>query len=196
MNHETRVAPGRIVARIADLVLRRCRVTLLVAAHGESADDFSGDLEFLPAGFEEFTSARGAGNHLDAAAIRRARDRIAAGDAAFIARWQGQCAGYGWARTQGMLDIAEVGVRAPLPDDAVVLYDFVIYPGFRRRGIYAGFLRYLRARYRAHRCLIYAESDNAASLAGIRSAGFLPWKQFSSWRVFGSHLAIRERVSG
>jgi GNAT superfamily N-acetyltransferase len=182
----------RILVAIQDRLVRRCRIVMLRAAPWSGADASAPTLDVTPGSYEQLCSPAGAGPFLDPSAIARARDRLAIGDCCYLVHVDRRCAGYGWVRDRGEIDIAEVGMRREMPRGTVVLYDFLVFPEFRGRGIYTRLLTSLRARHADQACIIYAEHDNAASLAGIRHAGFTGWKRFSSWRICGTHFARRE----
>lgn len=82
--------------------------------------------------------------------------------------------GYGWIRSVGKIEIEELGLSLVLDSSQICLFDFYIDPSVRGRGLYRNLLRELRRRFKSASALIYAESGNVASLAGISAAGFTP----------------------
>lgn len=108
-------------------------------------------------------------------------------DRCFVAVVNDVIAGHGWVRERGTVQLLEVGADLRLPEGAVALYDFLVAPSVRGQGVYRGFLRALRARYGASETLIYAERTNAASLRGIRAAGFETVLSITARRRFGRY---------
>lgn len=111
-------------------------------------------------------------------AARELRRRIAwrsrNNDVCFLLMVDGCGIGYGWIRTAGKIEIEEIGLSLVLDSSQICLFDFYIDPSFRGRGLYTNFLWEIRRRFKGASVLIYAESWNVASRAGISAAGFTP----------------------
>ena len=81
---------------------------------------------------------------------------------------------YGW-RTKNVnrFYVYEIAGDIVFDKPVDVLYDFVVLPQYRNRGIYKSMLRFLLStRTVGRHSVIYADSDNAASLKVIRVCGF------------------------
>ena len=103
---------------------------------------------------------------------RRLAWRSRRNDACYLLLSEGEGVGYGWIRSDEKVDIEEIGLSLMLDSSQICFFDFYIDPSFRGLGLYRKFLRELRRQFKHASTLIYAESSNAASLAGIAAAGF------------------------
>lgn len=115
------------------------------------------------------------GRPLDALAARWAD-----GHRAYLARYRGTPAAFGWVATHSAF-IGELGVRVTLPAGEHYLWNFVTLPGHRGLGIYP---RLLDAIVRAApagvaRWWVAYAPENHASGAGIRKAEFTVVADFS-----------------
>jgi ribosomal protein S18 acetylase RimI-like enzyme len=99
--------------------------------------------------------------------------RFAAGHRAYVARWEGEAAAWGWVATRSAV-IGELGATFALPPRERYLWNFVTLPSHRGRGIYPRLLdAIVRAESReADRFWIVYAPENHASGAGVRRAGF------------------------
>ena len=96
------------------------------------------------------------------------------GDICVILLVDGYGVGFGWVRRARTHRVDEVGLPLIFESTEICFFDFFIDPDFRGRGLYTKFLREMRRLYGTCSAVIYAESSNIASLAGICSAGFTP----------------------
>jgi RimJ/RimL family protein N-acetyltransferase len=79
--------------------------------------------------------------------------------------------GWGWVATSEAA-IAELGVTLTLPPGHRYLWDFVILPAWRGRGLYPALLRTILSEEEATRFWIGHDAGNTASARGIAKAGF------------------------
>jgi GNAT superfamily N-acetyltransferase len=108
------------------------------------------------------------------------RSRFAAGHRAYVARMEGQAAGWGWVATQTG-NIGELGASFTLAEGERYLWNFVTLPSHRGLGIYPRLLQaILRAESaEAERFWIGYAPENHASGAGILKAGFVTAAEMS-----------------
>ena len=79
--------------------------------------------------------------------------------------------GWGWVATREAA-IAELGVTLTLPPGDRYLWDFMILPAWRGRGLYPALLRAILSEEEAARFWIGHDAGNTASARGIAKAGF------------------------
>lgn len=86
--------------------------------------------------------------------------------------------GYAWVTTSPC-QVSEIGFLLSVPQGAVYIYDCYVMPDSRGRGLYQALLQQILVDYRRPRrprrfraACIAAEPGNAASIRGIRRAGF------------------------
>lgn len=126
---------------------------------------------------------------------RRLTWRSRSNDACYLLLVDGQGVGYGWIRSTEKVDIEEIGLSLLLDSSQICLFDFYIDASFRGLGLYTNFLRELRRRFKNVSALIYAESWNVASLAGISAAGFTPLASVCGICLFGRRFPTGLRAS-
>ena len=99
--------------------------------------------------------------------------RFAAGHRAYVARWRGEPAAWGWVATR-IAHIGEVDSTFVIPDGERYLWNFVTLAAHRGMGIYPRLLdAIVRAEsHDAERFWVAYAPENHASGAGIRRAGF------------------------
>lgn len=103
------------------------------------------------------------------------RARLDAGHRAYVARVEGEGAGWGWVATRSAA-IGELGIQFTVPPSERYLWNFVTLPSFRGRGIYPRLLQHIvrMEASEAERFWIIHAPENRASGSGIRKAGFTP----------------------
>lgn len=78
----------------------------------------------------------------------------------------------GWAITQGKFYISEIRKWIEVSNNQVVLYDFKTNRKYRKKGYYKLLLYYFKITNYNKILIIYALSNNYASIAGITKSGF------------------------
>lgn len=109
-------------------------------------------------------------------------------DVCYLLLLDGLGVGFGWARTTGKIKIEEIGLSLALDSSQVCLFDFFIAPSVRGRGLYTRLLREIRRRSTKKSVLIYADSWNVPSLAGISAAGFSAHACVRGLTLFGGRF--------
>lgn len=106
--------------------------------------------------------------------------RFDAGHRAYVARRDGEPAGWGWVATR-TADIGELGSAFAVPSGERYLWNFVTLAAHRGLGIYPRLIdAIVRAESReAERFWIAYAPENHASGAGIRKAGFVALAEMS-----------------
>lgn len=105
-----------------------------------------------------------------------AQRRFAAGSRCFVARIEGDIAGYGWV-SQGEECIGELERIIRLRPDEAYIWDCATLEPFRRLGVYSALLGYIATTLRREglrRLWIGASLQNRPSLKGFANAGFQP----------------------
>ena len=87
---------------------------------------------------------------------------------------EGELAGYGWV-AEGACFVEEINCRLILAEEEIYIYDCIIFPAFRRRGLYAALLKAIVDRG-LHTC-IGCSIQNARSFRVIRSVGFIEYER-------------------
>jgi GNAT superfamily N-acetyltransferase len=120
------------------------------------------------------------------------RDRFATGHHVWIARMDGEPAGYGWVATREAA-IERLGLILTLGSGERFFWDFVTLPEWRGRGIYPRILqRMIASDSEASRIWIGHDIPNVASRRGIVKAGF----QFCGTLVTSPETGYRFVPSG
>jgi hypothetical protein len=126
--------------------------------------------------------------------LRRLAMGSLAGDVFCLLLADGCGVGFGWVRESGAMAIEEIGLTLMLQLRQICFFDFFLDPDIRGRGLYTKFLRSLRGIFRDRSILIYSESWNVASLAGISAAGFKPLASVRGTRLCGLRFPTAMRV--
>ena len=107
-------------------------------------------------------------------------DRFAAGHRAYLARWKGEPAAWGWVATRSA-EIGELGFTFAIPNRERYLWNFVTLKPYRGMGIYPRLLdAIVRAEApEAERFWVAYAPENHASGSGIRKAGFVAVAELS-----------------
>lgn len=104
--------------------------------------------------------------------LQAATARFRTGDKCYLVLEGERVAGFGWVATRPEFMVTEVGLPLPFGPSEFVLYDFVVFPQWRGRGLYPALLRGIRALNADKTLWIFAEHWNRASVKGIVAAGF------------------------
>jgi CelD/BcsL family acetyltransferase involved in cellulose biosynthesis len=126
--------------------------------------------------------------------LQKAFPRIKSGDRCYAMLNEGKVVAYGWATTKSPMPVTEVGVKLDLSEGDICLYDFVVYPTSRRKGVYGKLLAQLRAHHSNSRVLIYTLSDNVGSIRGIHRAGFQKVYSLTRRVILGHEFVHRQDV--
>lgn len=104
--------------------------------------------------------------------LRGCARRFAGGDELAVGLVAGELVAWGWLTRVSPLPVTEVEAWLSFGSGTVLCYDFRVATRARGQGYYRALLEALAGERGPGTQVIYARSDNAASLAGIRAAGF------------------------
>lgn len=127
----------------------------------------------------------------------RARElsrRFAAGSELWLAKLDGQLAGFGWTLKGGTI---EPHFFPLLPDD-VHLFDFYVYPEFRGRGFNIALLKEILDRLsqeKVRHAHIECAAWNQAQLRSLKKTPFLRYGEATQFSVFGRTVVIWRRTA-
>lgn len=124
------------------------------------------------------------------AILQVAAARFRTGDKCYLVIAGDAVAGFGWVATRPEFTVTEVALPLPFGPSELVLYDFVVFPQWRGRGLYPALLRGIRALNPDKTLWIFAEHRNRASVKGILSAGFTFAFSMERTRLLGRTIRL------
>jgi len=113
--------------------------------------------------------------------------RICNGNVCFVAMVENNVAGFAWLYFQKKKYEPIIEREETFRDDEALIYDRVVFPKFRRKGIGNKLneerLHYLKSKgYK--KVLVYVQADNIASIKSFETVGFYPTKIITCLRIF------------
>lgn len=118
--------------------------------------------------------------------------RFAAGSELWLARWEGQLAGFGWTIRGSTIEPHFF----PIQPDEVHFFDFFVAPGYRGRGINVALMMEVLARLseqQIRRVHLECAAWNAAQIRSLKKTVFRRNGAASMVRLFGRSLVIWHR---
>ena len=113
--------------------------------------------------------------------------RICNGNVCFVAMVENEVSGFAWLYFQKGKYEPIIEREETFRDDEALIYDRVVFPKFRRKGIGNKLneerLRYLKSKgYK--KVLVYVQADNIPSIKSFETVGFYPTKIITCLRIF------------
>ena len=121
--------------------------------------------------------------------------RLEDGDVCLIAMVDDMVAGFAWLYFRDRKYEPAIEREETFRDDEALIYDIVVFPEFRRKGVSAKLteegLRHLISKV-YKKSLVYIQADNIPSIKLFETMGFYPTKIITCLRIF-NHKRIKER---